>query len=175
MNRKGFTLIELLIVIAIIGILAAAVLVAVDPVGRIQDARNARRWSEVNGILNAVLNKQVDDRALYTAASGSTNPVVPSDTYGQMIVTAETSAACPTNCTAGNINTASSPTGCYVNMANIASNYISQVPVDPSAAQNSTVTRYYFRRNSTNGRVTVGACDSEAGAANSAPTIKVTR
>ncbi|MFA6604130.1 MAG: prepilin-type N-terminal cleavage/methylation domain-containing protein, partial [Patescibacteria group bacterium] len=52
-SAKGFTLIELLIIIGIIGFLASAILVAVDPVKRIQDARNAKRWSEVNGILNA--------------------------------------------------------------------------------------------------------------------------
>ena len=64
-SAKGFTLIELLIIIGIIGFLASAILVAVDPVKRIQDARDAKRWSEVNAILNAILTKQVDDRALY--------------------------------------------------------------------------------------------------------------
>ena len=43
--------------------------VAVDPVKRIQDSRDARRFAEANAILNAILNKQVDDRALFTAAA----------------------------------------------------------------------------------------------------------
>jgi len=64
-QNKGFTLIELLIIIGIIGFLAAAILVAVDPVRRIQEARDSRRWSEVNSILNAYLNRQVDDKEYY--------------------------------------------------------------------------------------------------------------
>jgi len=64
-RNKGFTLIELLIIIGIIGFLAAAILVAVDPVRRIQEARDSKRWSEVNSILNAYLTKQVDDRQIY--------------------------------------------------------------------------------------------------------------
>lgn len=66
-RRDGFTFIELLIVIGIIGFLAAAILVAVDPVKRIQDARDARRYSDINAILNAILKKQVDDRVLFEA------------------------------------------------------------------------------------------------------------
>lgn len=41
-STKGFTLIELLIVIAILGVLAAAVLVAINPGQRIAAARNSR-------------------------------------------------------------------------------------------------------------------------------------
>ena len=41
MSKKGFTLIELLIVIAIIAVLAGAVFVALDPLTRFRDARNA--------------------------------------------------------------------------------------------------------------------------------------
>ena len=67
-NKKGFTLIELLIVIALIGILAAAAYVAVDPVERIQDARDAQRWSDVTAVLDAILKYNVD----YGAYPGDT-------------------------------------------------------------------------------------------------------
>src|SRR5688572_1497461 len=91
-NSKGFTLIELLIVIGIVGFLAAAVLVAVDPVKRIQDSRDARRYSEANALLNAVLTKQVDDRRLYNGPMDA--PVVTSTTNSQVIVTNSAGIEC---------------------------------------------------------------------------------
>ena len=39
--NKGFTLIELIIVVAIIGLIAAAAFVAIDPAKRIGNANNA--------------------------------------------------------------------------------------------------------------------------------------
>lgn len=44
---KGFTLIELLIVIAVLGVLAAVVLVAIDPVEQLARGRDAGRKSSV--------------------------------------------------------------------------------------------------------------------------------
>ena len=58
--NKGFTLIELLIVIAIIAILAAVVFVSLDPLTRFQDARDARRWTDVDAVLSAMKLDQVD-------------------------------------------------------------------------------------------------------------------
>ncbi len=60
-RRSGFTLIELLVVIAIIAILAVVVFVALDPVTRFADARNSRRWADVNNILTAVHECIVDN------------------------------------------------------------------------------------------------------------------
>ena len=51
---KGFTLIELLIVIAIIGILAAAVLVAVNPAKRQNQAKDAQVKSDIGSIATAM-------------------------------------------------------------------------------------------------------------------------
>lgn len=60
-KNKGFTLIELLVVIAIIAILATVVFVALDPVTRFADARDSRRWNDVNSILTAVHQYIVDN------------------------------------------------------------------------------------------------------------------
>lgn len=60
-KSKGFTLIELLVVIAIIAILATVVFVALDPVTRFVDARDSRRWSDVNSILTAIHQYIVDN------------------------------------------------------------------------------------------------------------------
>jgi len=53
--RSAFTLIELLIVIAILGILAAAVLVAINPGKRTAQARDAQRKSAIGSIANALI------------------------------------------------------------------------------------------------------------------------
>lgn len=62
--QGGFTLIEILIVIGIIAILAAIVLVAVNPAKQFADANDAQRASNVNAILNAIGQYMVDERGL---------------------------------------------------------------------------------------------------------------
>lgn len=52
--KKGFTLIELLIVIAVIGILAGVVLVAVNPARRTGQARDAVRRTELKQVQQAI-------------------------------------------------------------------------------------------------------------------------
>ncbi len=59
--QAGFTLIELLVVTAIIAVLATVVFVALDPLTRFADARNSRRWNDVNSILTAVHQYIVDN------------------------------------------------------------------------------------------------------------------
>lgn len=58
--QRGFTLIELLVVIAIIAILAVVVFVALDPARRFADARDSRRFVDVNNILTGVHQLIVD-------------------------------------------------------------------------------------------------------------------
>lgn len=52
--RRGFTLIELLVVIGIIGILAAVVIVAVNPGRQFANARDTQRRADLYSITNAI-------------------------------------------------------------------------------------------------------------------------
>lgn len=52
--QRGFTLIELLVVIGIIGILAAVVLVAVNPSRQFASARDTQRRSDLYAVTNAI-------------------------------------------------------------------------------------------------------------------------
>ncbi len=59
-KEKGFTLIELLIVIGIIAILAAGIIIAINPGAQFENARNSTRWSHMNAIANSVYTYAVD-------------------------------------------------------------------------------------------------------------------
>lgn len=71
---RGFTLIELLIVIAIMGILAAAVLVAINPLKRQQQARDASRKSDIGQIASALQAYSTSPgNGLYPTVNGAAN------------------------------------------------------------------------------------------------------
>jgi len=60
-SQKGFTLIEILLVIGIIAILAAVVIVAINPARQFSQARDSQRRSNINTILNAIHQFSVDN------------------------------------------------------------------------------------------------------------------
>ena len=61
-HTQGFTLIEILIVIGIIAILAAIVLVAINPSRQFSQANNTQRQSNVAAVLNAVGQYMADNK-----------------------------------------------------------------------------------------------------------------
>src|SRR3989338_462585 len=65
--RKGFTLIELLLVVVIIGILAAAIFVALDPGRRLGETRDGARASDVTALLDGTKLHQFDNGGAYHA------------------------------------------------------------------------------------------------------------
>src|SRR6185437_2977973 len=65
-NKKGFTLIEILVVIGIIAILAAIVIIAINPARQFAQARNTERESNVSTILNAVGQNIADNKGVFT-------------------------------------------------------------------------------------------------------------
>lgn len=68
-RARGFTLIEILIVIGIIAILAAIVVVAINPARQFAQARNSQRVSNVNALLNAVGENISDNSGIFSCAS----------------------------------------------------------------------------------------------------------
>lgn len=150
--QKGFTLIELLVVIAIIAILAVVVFVALNPAGRFADARNARRWSDVNSILSAVHEYLVDNDGAYpgTLAAGMSQTQLGSAATGCDDDGCGAVAACE------DLSTDLAP-------------YLKSIPIDPTLADTSTETHYSVEVDA-NGIVTITACDAEAG-----ETIQVSR
>lgn len=75
-KEQGFTLIEILVVIGIIAVLAAIVLVAINPALRFAQAQNNQRSSNLTAILDAAGQYIVDNQG---DASGLGLPTTESD------------------------------------------------------------------------------------------------
>ena len=77
-TQKGFTLIEILVVIGIIAILAAVVIVAINPSRQFAQAHNSQRQSNVTAILDAIGQNIADNKGVFTC-SGVTINGTPTD------------------------------------------------------------------------------------------------
>jgi prepilin-type N-terminal cleavage/methylation domain-containing protein len=170
-ESKGFTLIELLIVIGILGILAAIILVAVDPAKRLKDSRDARRSSEVNSILNAVLNYVVDNKGAYPANIDS------AATSSQIIGTNSGVDSCGGLVLCNEATGSETVTACADLTTDLVDTYIGEIPVDPRGVDINVATGTYtagrtgyWINKTTNGRIQLGSCNHEGTAA-----IKLTR
>lgn len=71
-DNSGFTLIELLIVIAVIGILAAALLVAIDPIDKIRAGNDTKVVNDVRAIYDAANRAYTQTSTIPTAANYQT-------------------------------------------------------------------------------------------------------
>lgn len=141
LKARGFTLVELLIVIAIIAILAAAIIIGLNPARQFSQARNSQRWSHVNALLNGVTTNSSDNNGTFTCAAG----VVPT-------------TATVMGSGAGQYNIC----GCLV------PTYMSSVPADPSTGSYTSCstynTGYNIVRDATTGRLTISAPSAEVSA-----------
>lgn len=73
--KKGFTLIEILVVIGIIAVLAAVVLVAINPARQFKLARDSQRMSNVNALLNSISQNIAEHKGVFTC--GTTTLALP--------------------------------------------------------------------------------------------------
>jgi prepilin-type N-terminal cleavage/methylation domain-containing protein len=83
MKPRAFTLIEILIVIGIIAVLAAIVIIAINPAKQFAQARNTQRESNVNAILNAIGQRMADNKGVFQGQFGAgefTCPELPTAT-----------------------------------------------------------------------------------------------
>lgn len=74
--KKAFTLVEVLLVMVIIAILAAIVIVAINPARQISQANNTQRSADVKTILDAVGDYALDNRGAYPANITDTATVI---------------------------------------------------------------------------------------------------
>ncbi len=91
--RKGFTLIELLVVIAVLGVLAAGVLTAINPLKRINQARDTQIKNDIGQIAQAsqayfTFNQSYPKDVAQLATSGDlkTEPKTPGTSASYTIV-----------------------------------------------------------------------------------------
>lgn len=153
--HRGFTLIELLLVIGIITILAAIILVAVDPSKRFAQARDARRAGEVYSILNAILNYMSDNTG--SVPTGLDAVTATAQQIGS-------GSSCNVGCSPAG-TTLSTCLDLADSSVGLVDAYITSMPVDPRGTNGtysygSTRTGYYVNRTANN-RIVVGACNPE--------------
>ena len=142
-GEKGFTLIEVLIVLTILTMLAAVVIVAVNPARQFAQARNTQRWAAVNSILNAVHQNMIDNRGIFDSSN------------------------CPATGLPGTETNIDSDTGADLCDC-LAPLYIAELPYDPGPGSYYTDCSNYdagytIYQDATTGRITIKAPSAELG------------
>lgn len=148
-QQSGFTLIEILVVIGLIAILAAIVIIAINPARQFAQGRNSQRTANVNAILNAVGQNIADNRGIFGGVCGN---LLPANTATAAVLTGA---------------------GTGIDLSCLTPTYIPVLPTDPTGST-GTDSGYTIGVNAI-GRVTVCAPDAVEAAIPGSTPICVTR
>ena len=143
--QSGFTLLEILLTIAILAILAAVILVAMNPVHQMSQARDEQRKNDVSELHKAV-QQYLIDKGSYPAnvADDSTvYGICSAQTYSQGL---DDSVVC----------------GDLVNLARVIPVYLGGIPMDPVSPRFGIDTMYKIALSKTTG-IYVEASKTEVG------------
>lgn len=143
-SQKGFTLIELLVVIGVIAILAAIVLVAVNPGRQFSQARDTQRRSDLYSITNAIYQ--------YAAEHEGNMPAIYAADETVSVPFPTTTTCIGTQSPCFDLGAASAPDGDEP----IVPTYIAGIPEDPQSGTNAN-TNYYIYMNEETGRIEASA------------------
>jgi prepilin-type N-terminal cleavage/methylation domain-containing protein len=138
-NNRGFTLIELLVVIGVIAILAAIVLVAVNPGRQFAQARDTQRRSDLYSITNAIYQ--------YAAEHEGKLPDTDADPATSNFPATPTCIGTGGSCF--DLGAAGAPD-------TVVPTYIADIPTDPATGSDAN-TQYSIWEDATTGRVHASA------------------
>jgi prepilin-type N-terminal cleavage/methylation domain-containing protein len=138
-KQKAFTLIEILLVIGIIVILAGGIIVALNPGRQFAKARDAQRVTDLNALLNAVVQNLTENQGRWNCTSSQYH-----------------STTLPTNTTTIRA-TGTETDNTEINLSCLTSNNIlSRIPVDPLRSPTDQISSYTIAAQE-GGRITLCA------------------